>query len=43
LSEDPSQQSNLAAANPEKLKEMLTNFEAIRGGSYNNIEQLELK
>lgn len=43
LLSDPSQQNNLAASNPEKLKAMLTNFEKIRGENYNNIEQLELK
>ncbi|MEQ8548706.1 MAG: arylsulfatase [Cyclobacteriaceae bacterium] len=43
LSDDPSQQSNLAGSYPAKFKEMLSNFEQIRGKSYNNIEQLELK
>lgn len=43
LSEDLSQQSNLAVSNPDKLKNMLANFKEIRGGNYNNIEQLELK
>ncbi len=43
LSEDLAQQTNLADTNPEKLKEMLSAFEAIRGKDYGNIEKLELK
>ncbi|UMB59629.1 arylsulfatase [Lutibacter sp. A80] len=43
LKEDVSQQNNLAKENPEKLKEMLTAFEKIRGKGYSNVTQLELK
>ena len=39
LKEDIGQKNNLAKANPEKLQEMIKNFESIRGGSYNEIEQ----
>lgn len=43
LKEDPSQQTNLAESNPEKLAEMINGFEAIRGNNNRQIEQLELK
>ena len=43
LSEDIEQQNNLAAQKPDKLQEMLTAFEAIRGNDYGKIEKLELK
>ena len=43
LKEDLSEQQNLAKAEPEKLKNMIANFEAIRGESYGQIEALELK
>lgn len=43
LKDDASQQNNLATSNPEKLKEMIVNFEAIRGTDYKDIETLELK
>ena len=43
LTEDIEQQNNLAALKPDKLKEMLTAFEAIRGDDYGKIEKLELK
>lgn len=43
LAEDLGEENNLAEANPEKLKEMLADFEAIRGTDYGKIEQLELK
>ncbi|MEK9516831.1 MAG: arylsulfatase, partial [Flavobacteriaceae bacterium] len=43
LAEDIGQQNNLADSQPEKLQEMLTAFEAIRGNDYGSIEQLELK
>ncbi len=43
LSEDIEQQQNLATSNPEKLQEMLTAFERIRGKEYGKTEQLELK
>ncbi|MBI9057344.1 MAG: arylsulfatase [Labilibaculum sp.] len=43
LKEDVGQQENLAAAMPDKLKEMLKGFEAIRGTDYKNVEAVELK
>jgi arylsulfatase A-like enzyme len=43
LTEDIEQQNNLAALKPNKLQEMLTAFEAIRGDDYGKIEKLELK
>ena len=43
LSQDIGQQNNLADSQPEKLKEMLTAFEAIRGQGYGKTEKLELK
>jgi len=43
LSDDLGQQQNLAQENPEKLKAMLVDFEAIRGKNYGQIEQLELQ
>lgn len=43
LKTDLGQQTNLAETNPEKLKELLTVFESIRGTDYGNISQLELK
>ena len=39
LKEDIGQKNNLAKAKPEILKELIKNFEAIRGGSYSEIEQ----
>jgi len=43
LKDDPSQQTNLAESNPEKLAEMVNGFEAIRGNTNREIEQLKLK
>jgi len=43
LNEDIVQQNNLANSKPEKLQEMITAFEAIRGTENSEIEQLELK
>jgi len=43
LKEDIGQQNNLAETNPEKLKEMIAAFEAIRGKDYQKVEQLKLK
>lgn len=43
LKEDISQQNNLAKAKPEKLKEMLASFIAIRGENYSKTQKLELK
>jgi len=42
LIDDIGQQHNLAASNPEKLKEMIAVFESIRGEDYKSIDQLEL-
>ncbi len=43
LSSDISQQHNLADSHPDKLKAMISAFEAIRGSGYSNIQKLELK
>ena len=43
LKEDIGQQINLAESQPDKLKEMINAFQAIRGNSNSGIEQLELK
>ena len=43
LKNDPSQQNNLAKSQPEKLKEMLSNFVKIRGENFSNIENLILE
>jgi len=43
LSEDIGQQKNVAKENPEKLKEMILAFEAIRGEGYSTFLKLELK
>ncbi|MEZ5039628.1 MAG: arylsulfatase [Saprospiraceae bacterium] len=43
LKEDIGQQHNLAATKPEKLQEMITAFENIRGAGYQKVENLELK
>ena len=43
LAEDIRQQNNLAESQPEKLQEMLTAFEAIRGDGYGKTQKLELK
>jgi len=43
LKMDIGQKNNLAKAQPKKLKEMMKNFELIRGNSYNNVEKIELK
>lgn len=43
LKEDIGQQKNLAEANPDKLKELIADFEKIRGTDYGKVEQLELK
>ncbi|WP_075349659.1 sulfatase family protein [Algoriphagus marinus] len=43
LKEDISQQNNLATANPDKLQEMISLFESIRGLNSQQIQQLELK
>ncbi len=42
LKEDIGQENNLAKANPEKLKEMLDAFIAIRGDEFLKTEKLEL-
>lgn len=43
LKKDIGQKNNLAKAQPKKLKELIKNFELIRGNSYNNVEKIELK
>lgn len=43
LDEDIAQQNNQANSNPEKLQEMITAYEAIRGTQNSEIQQLELK
>ncbi len=43
LKKDIGQKNNLAKAQPKKLKELMKNFELIRGNSYNNLEKIELK
>lgn len=43
LKEDIGQQNNLAVSNPELLKEMIKDFESIRGDDYKNVEKVELK
>jgi len=39
LKEDIGQKNNLAKTNPEKLQEMIENFEAIRGTTYDDTEE----
>jgi arylsulfatase A-like enzyme len=43
LNDDIGQQNNLAKSEPEKLQEMIEAFQKIRGTTFQNIEQLELK
>jgi arylsulfatase A-like enzyme len=43
LNEDQGQQKNLAESNPEKLQEMVTTFEEIRGSEFSSTQELELK
>lgn len=43
LKDDIGEQNNLAESNNEKLKEMIADYERIRGSNSGNIEQLELK
>jgi arylsulfatase A-like enzyme len=43
LKKDIGQKNNLAKAQPKKLKELIKNFELIRGDNYNNVEKIELK
>lgn len=43
LKKDIGQKNNLAKAQPKKLKELMKNFELIRGDSYKNVEKIELK
>jgi len=43
LKEDLGQQNNLAESEPEKLQEMITSFEGLRGSGPEKIQQLELK
>ncbi len=43
LKDDIGQSTNLAETHPEKLREMIASFEAIRGKGYNKTEKIELK
>lgn len=43
LKNDPSQQTNLVEENPEKLEEMINQFEKIRGVNYSTKKKLNLK
>ena len=43
LNTDIGQQNNLAESKPEKLQEMVTAYEAIRGTENSKVQQLELK
>ena len=43
LATDIGQQQNLAEAEPERLRAMVRDFEAIRGTDYGNISELELQ
>lgn len=43
IKEDVGQKNNLAKENKEKLMEMISTFEEIRGENYSNIQILELK
>jgi arylsulfatase A-like enzyme len=43
LKKDIGQKNNLAKTQPKKLKELIKNFELIRGDDYNNVEKIELK
>ncbi len=43
LKKDIGQKNNLAKAQTKKLKELMKNFELIRGNSYKNVEKIELK
>jgi arylsulfatase A-like enzyme len=43
LEQDPGQRENLAQSNPEKLQELVADFERIRGIGTGKIEDLELK
>ena len=43
LKKDKGQENNLAASHPDKLQEMLTAFEKIRGKDYKKTKKIELK
>ncbi len=43
LAKDPSQKENLASSNPEKLQELIADFQEIRGKSGKDVQALELK
>ena len=43
LGDEIGQQDNLAKKEPEKLREMIETFEKLRGGEFQDIEELELK
>jgi hypothetical protein len=43
LEKDPSQRENLVQSNPDKLQELIADFERIRGIGNGEIEDVELK
>ncbi|PKB00274.1 arylsulfatase A-like enzyme [Flavobacteriaceae bacterium MAR_2009_75] len=43
LKDDLAQQNNLAASEPEKLQQMIKDYEAIRGKGNTDVQELELK
>ena len=43
LKDDPSQINNLAKSQPEKLKEMLSDFVKIRGKNFSTVDNLFLE
>ncbi len=43
IKEDPGQKKNLATKNPQKLEELVKEFQLLRGENFANTEKLELK
>jgi arylsulfatase A-like enzyme len=43
LKDDIGQKQNLAESNPEKLKQLIEEFEEIRGKNYSDVKELQLK
>lgn len=43
LKEDPGQQRNMAFKHPKKVRQMIENFESIRGKRFTELQKLELK
>lgn len=43
LTKDPSQRENLASSKPEKLQELIADFQKIRGNADKDVQALELK